>query len=388
MSQGNMLLGQARGKVGDLVFYVRQGKQQTRPRVRQVANPRTQAQMFQRVKLAGVVGFYKRQASLFRFALKKKAKESFYNAFVRYNLNLSPYLTREMSAEGWKIPAPYIIADGDMPSVRVTEVGVSENEKPTLVTDLNSNLSTWGLLRRNMGLSLGDMLSIVVFFGGEDARDNVKRVVIQHVFDVDTENMAVGDDMGGTYWGKVDEKFVIEIDNVAAGVSEVFGVAACIVISRNSGGVDCSFSQLTLNDTAKQDYDMMRTEAMRERAAMSYGEEAEAILDPRRASDNMVEFVQLYADASLTTPISSFTWTSEGNHRVYYNPNDLPSNIVGADAYVNGSWIEDVSVTWDEAGVFVLDFAEQTNASQSYELRYIMNDRSVVGYGRLTINKA
>lgn len=58
MSKGNMLLGYARGKVGDLVFTRRNGEQVTRPRVRVVNNPKTTAQQIQRMIFASVSWAY------------------------------------------------------------------------------------------------------------------------------------------------------------------------------------------------------------------------------------------------------------------------------------------------------------------------------------------
>lgn len=59
-----MLLGFARGKVGDLVFTRRNGQQVTRPRVREVANPKTEGQQIQRMIFASVVAAYSRMKSI------------------------------------------------------------------------------------------------------------------------------------------------------------------------------------------------------------------------------------------------------------------------------------------------------------------------------------
>lgn len=56
MSKGNMLLGYARGKVGDLVFSRQGGQQVTRARAAQVSNPRTTGQQIQRM-IFGSVSF-------------------------------------------------------------------------------------------------------------------------------------------------------------------------------------------------------------------------------------------------------------------------------------------------------------------------------------------
>lgn len=64
MAKGNMLLGYARGKVGDLVFTRRNGEQVTRPRVRVVNNPKTEGQQIQRMIFASVVAAYSRMKSI------------------------------------------------------------------------------------------------------------------------------------------------------------------------------------------------------------------------------------------------------------------------------------------------------------------------------------
>lgn len=64
MSKGNMLLGQARGSVGDLTFFRRNGEQITRAKVTQVANPRTTAQLIQRMIFATAAAAYSRLKSI------------------------------------------------------------------------------------------------------------------------------------------------------------------------------------------------------------------------------------------------------------------------------------------------------------------------------------
>jgi hypothetical protein len=52
MATGNMLLGLARKKLGDVVFYRSEGKQRARVRVRDIKNPRSDKQSMQRMILA------------------------------------------------------------------------------------------------------------------------------------------------------------------------------------------------------------------------------------------------------------------------------------------------------------------------------------------------
>ena len=64
MATGNMMLGQARGSVGDLTFYRRDGKQVTRAKVSQVSNPKSSLQMIQRMIFATVAAAYARMKSI------------------------------------------------------------------------------------------------------------------------------------------------------------------------------------------------------------------------------------------------------------------------------------------------------------------------------------
>lgn len=64
MSKGNMLLGHARGKVGDLVFSRNNGEQVVRARAAVVKNPQTTAQMVQRIVMNTIVSAYSAMSSI------------------------------------------------------------------------------------------------------------------------------------------------------------------------------------------------------------------------------------------------------------------------------------------------------------------------------------
>ena len=106
MSKGNMFINKAAGKVGNLVLYTRSGEQVMRAYQNKVKNPRTLEQVMQRAKFANAVKFYKRAIkNFFPFAFEdQRANESAFNAFMRHNIALSPFLTRPMVDEG-KFPA-------------------------------------------------------------------------------------------------------------------------------------------------------------------------------------------------------------------------------------------------------------------------------------------
>lgn len=64
MAKGNMLLGQARGKVGDLVFSRNNGQQVVRARAAVVKNPQSEAQIVQRIILNTVAQAYSKMIAI------------------------------------------------------------------------------------------------------------------------------------------------------------------------------------------------------------------------------------------------------------------------------------------------------------------------------------
>lgn len=65
MAKGNLFLGTGRGKVGDVVFYRKNGEQITRVRDRSIKNPDTEAQQIQRAVLASVSKAYQAGSAIF-----------------------------------------------------------------------------------------------------------------------------------------------------------------------------------------------------------------------------------------------------------------------------------------------------------------------------------
>lgn len=64
MAKGNMFLGMSRGSVGDVTFYRSHGNQVARARNRQPANPKTEAQVIQRMILATASKAYSRMKGI------------------------------------------------------------------------------------------------------------------------------------------------------------------------------------------------------------------------------------------------------------------------------------------------------------------------------------
>lgn len=89
MAIGNMFQGQARGKVGDVVFAVRDGKQVSRVRNRRPKNPRTNKQMLQRAVMATVLQAYSAGREIFDHSFQgKSVGEKNQRAFLSKNAKL------------------------------------------------------------------------------------------------------------------------------------------------------------------------------------------------------------------------------------------------------------------------------------------------------------
>ena len=114
--KGNPFFGTMRGKLGEQVFLRTGGEQRARTYLKVISNPRTKAQMSQRVKLANLVGFYRILRPILGDSfLRRPANQSSYNAFVKANLASSRvYLTKEQASSGYVVTAPYTITDGTL----------------------------------------------------------------------------------------------------------------------------------------------------------------------------------------------------------------------------------------------------------------------------------
>lgn len=168
----NGLLGSSRNKVGSLVTYRLKGQDIARAKAAQVSNPRSLAQMQQRVKLANLVGMYRANRSwMDGLAFSTRPQQwSDYNAFVSANIATNRIaLTKEQAAAGTTIVAPYIVSRGSLPTIEVnpttanvwqTNIGVGSltiDAATTTVADLSQ-----AILANNNGLQQGLQLSLVM----------------------------------------------------------------------------------------------------------------------------------------------------------------------------------------------------------------------------------
>lgn len=167
MSHGNMLLGYARGSVGDVTFYRSGGSQRARARNRKPNNPRSSSQMTQRAKFASAVKFYKRAVSnFFRFAYQdKKGNESDYNAFMRHNIQGAPLISKSaFDKQGYPALGNWVLSYGELqPLNYLAGENGSVIELPDNITSNPSNLGelSQGLIDSGF-YEQGDIITVVM----------------------------------------------------------------------------------------------------------------------------------------------------------------------------------------------------------------------------------
>ncbi|MBR3408320.1 MAG: hypothetical protein IKG86_05725 [Paludibacteraceae bacterium] len=175
MSKGNMLLGHARGKVGDLVFARVNGQQVTRARAAVVSNPRTQAQMIQRIILNTVIQAYSRMAEICDHSFEGVPTGSkSMNKFMRENVNaLRQKVANWVNSEGTFsgvyafapkglnsfVPNDWVLSKGQLPEIVLESVSATAGA--TIAITSAAAIPTYGEIIASLGLQRGDQLTFI-----------------------------------------------------------------------------------------------------------------------------------------------------------------------------------------------------------------------------------
>lgn len=169
MAKGNAFIGLVTGKLGDTVGYritnsadkVTQG---WRPYIATVANPQTEAQSIQRLKMAPAVNFYRALATILNNAWQgQKYGTQSRNYFMSVAMSQTtgiPFITK---GDKRFYPGEYQVAQGSLARQSVTAIVAN-----LLTTSLISPgvTGTWGefsqgLINRNFGIKNGDKLTFI-----------------------------------------------------------------------------------------------------------------------------------------------------------------------------------------------------------------------------------
>ena len=309
MSKGSMFWGNATGKLGQTVLSTVNGQQITRAYQPNVKNPRSTSQQLQRARFATAVKFYKHaSANFFPFAYEDKKKtESFYNAFMRHNTNVSMITPREAYLNN-NYPAlgnEYMLTAGSLQSINVTRpttklTGETPTSAATWIVDIPLHFSgqTWGNFSELMlqrGYENGDIITFVLVTSelseitGEPT-GGLNWAMAQAILDSSSTETSIS----SSIWkyrndnndmlsleGKilVDDKFVIMSYLPSAGSVEHAAGFAAIISRITTTGVKVCNSYLLNNVTANEIYQESLQPSFISTALSSWGRELnEAIL--------------------------------------------------------------------------------------------------------------
>lgn len=166
MATGNLFLGTARKKIGDVVMYRRNGQQQSRVRVRTIANPKTDGQALQRNYMAPVTKFYAPLAGVLERSWEGLDKSRSYSAFIKANVDLA-------RQQGWYVPKgagftplPYKVSKGIMNPLSYTDSNVLLEGTPADI-----KIATVSAILVSMGYQYGDQVTFIGFIQDEVTLD-------------------------------------------------------------------------------------------------------------------------------------------------------------------------------------------------------------------------
>lgn len=190
-----MLLGHARGKVGDLVFSRTNGQQVVRARAAVVKNPQTEAQMIQRILLNTVIQAYSRMSEICDHSFEGiPVGQQSMGVFMRRNLaQLRQYVADGVNVLGYTFDDlyafaplgtneftmnPFVISAGSLPSVTITDISPINGAKIAVVA--SGATLTYEDVITSLGLQRGDQLTFISQEAWTDRRAafNYARVIL------------------------------------------------------------------------------------------------------------------------------------------------------------------------------------------------------------------
>lgn len=248
MSKGNHFLGTAMGKVGDAVFYRANGEQRTRLLVTPT-NPRTDAQMRQRVKMANIPAIYRAAKAVLKDSFEvRKAGESSYNAFSRAALNVAPYLTKQMVQNCLALPMKVQASRGSLPTIPWPNDGELIGYPRVILDGINADEATVGeftaaFLAAYPQYKNGDTITFVEVYFVEnedlDIEDAYNAVSVNQSIILDETSEVTLASLGFksvlTIQGSVEPSWGGSADAAAATTAKM-GMRAIIMSRRDEGG--------------------------------------------------------------------------------------------------------------------------------------------------------
>lgn len=147
MSKGSLFWANARGKLGESVYYRSGGEQRNRTYVKNIKNPRTKSQMVNRIQMSNLAAVYRTMKPILDYSFPdKKSSQSAWNEFVKKNKRVNGAVCAKSAIElGLCVPHGMVMSSGSVvvptPTTRAASQGngyygflIAENmgENPTV----------------------------------------------------------------------------------------------------------------------------------------------------------------------------------------------------------------------------------------------------------------
>lgn len=183
----NFWLKGASKRLAGAVIYEAMGQTRARRLAESVTNPRTEAQMNQRVKWANLVNLYRVNSDWMKYAYEtKKTTQSEYNKWMSLNVSNSRiYLTKQLAAAGACVVDAYTITQGSLPSIENTPNGDIMYNTNIYTGDIDdlaeisvAQLSTQ-IIANNPGIREGDQISLIRFSQQTNGDNGVPYVIVR-----------------------------------------------------------------------------------------------------------------------------------------------------------------------------------------------------------------
>lgn len=179
MSKGNLFMGNASGKLADVVLYRNAGAQVARLRVRKPRNPRTESQLIQRVIQSTAAKAYSVLQAICNHAYEgKTSKTENQSEFMRLNVAADRYRVN-VAPMGWRslsnfnsrdmvepLANNYIVASGSLPEMQFG----GDGQNFTIGDGLGlAESDTYQQVCDKLGLQRGDQITIFNVTVGDKA---------------------------------------------------------------------------------------------------------------------------------------------------------------------------------------------------------------------------
>lgn len=341
-----MWLKKSKKRLGGTVLY--QAMEQTRQRelAVSVANPRTQAQMRQRVKWSNLVNFYRVNKDWMKYAFETKTpQQSEYNKFMSVNVNSSViYLTKTLAGMGASVVAPYIITQGSITPVEFTaNIGSwSSNlylsDGFTLTQSTTVAEFTQAALINNPALREGDQLSFIRFTQMSNADTGAPYVIVRRYEMLlnSYDSTPVGSFMPLDYISVIASSPLPCLGVIDSGLAGGFA----FIISRTIGGKTYVSTQRIIVANNEATITAFSSAAALNNAILSYGESSDAFLSSNTAegvetapvSLSILSITKDTTTSATGTEVSVATWRSGEAISVRFN---LPVEAVAQSGVIH-----------------------------------------------------